>query len=267
MRRIFVASALVLSFASISLFISCKKNSTGDGNARLQVYLTDAPGDYEAVYIDVKDVQINVTGDDANGWQSLQGVNAAVYDLLRLVNDEDTILADAVIPTGKLHQIRLVLGTENYVKIEGTNELIKLETPSAEQSGLKLNIQYDVTEERLYTILLDFDVAKSIVKTGNNKYILKPSIRAILNAVGGTLKGVVMPKNFHTSVYAIQGIDTIATTLTGINGGYIIKGLPAGTYKVFYNPTDNTYLDSLRTGISVQFNTTTKIDTTFLRHQ
>lgn len=259
--------ALIVSVAAISIFNSCKKNNTNDGTARLQVFLTDDPGDYKAVYIDVKDVQINMTGDDANGWQSLNGVNAGAYDLLRLVNDEDTILADAEIPSGRLHQIRLVLGTENYVRVEGSNELIKLETPSAQQSGLKLNVQYDVTDERLYTILLDFDVAKSIVNTGNNKYILKPTIRAVLNAVGGTLKGVVMPNTFQTMVYAVQGADTIASTFTGTTGGYIIKGLPAGSYDVFYRTTDLNYRDSLRTGISVMFNTTTRIDTTFLRHQ
>ena len=261
-----MVSVFILSIVSLPVIISCKKNGT-DGKARLQVYLTDAPGDYQAVYLDVKDVQINVTGDTTNGWQSLQGVNAGSYDLLKLVNDDDTILADADIPTGRLHQIRLVLGTENYVKIEGTSQLIKLETPSAQQSGLKLNVQYDVTNERLYTIILDFDVARSIVRTGNNKYLLKPAIRAILNAVGGTLKGVVMPKDFQTAVYAIQGVDTIATTFTGSTGGYIIKGLPAGNSNVFYRPSDLNYHDSLRTGLSVLFNTTTKIDTTFLRLQ
>ena len=266
MRRIVVASAFIVSLVSLLIFISCKKNGTGDGTATLQVYLTDDPGDYQAVYIDVKDVQINVTGDDNNGWISLQGVNAGVYDLLRLVNDEDTILAEAQIPSGRLHQIRLVLGTENYVKFHGTTELIKLETPSAQQSGLKLNVQEDVTDERMYKIVLDFDVAKSIVNTGGNKYILKPTIRAILNAVGGTIKGIVMPKEFQTAVYAVQGADTVATTFTGITGGYIIKGLPAGSYDVFYRPSSITYKDSLRTGISVMFNTTTKIDTTFL-HQ
>src|SRR5687768_13663182 len=98
MRRIFAVTAFVLFSAPLSLFISCKKNGTGDGNARLQVYLTDDPGDYEAVYIDVKDIQINVTTNDDDGWQSLQSVNARVYDLLRLVNDKDTILADTEIP-------------------------------------------------------------------------------------------------------------------------------------------------------------------------
>jgi hypothetical protein len=267
MRRIILFSALFVSIASLPFVISCKKNNTDSKrNARLQVYLTDAPGDYEAVYIDVKDVMINVTGDTVNGWQSLAGVNAGVYDLLKLVNDDDTLLADAIIPTGRLHQLRLVLGTENYVKIEGTPQLIKLETPSAQQSGLKLNIQQDVVDGILYTIVLDFDVARSIVKTGNSKYILKPLIRTVLNAVGGSIRGVVMPKDFQTAVYAINGPDTIATTFTGTNGGYLIKGLPAGTYSVYYLPGDTTYQDSLRTGISVMFNTVTMVDTTTL-HQ
>jgi len=266
MRTTLVISALILSLVSLTVLNSCQKNAASNGNARLQVYLTDAPGDYEAVYIDVKDVQINVTGDSLNGWQSLKNVNAAVYDVLKLVNDDDTLLADANIPSGKLHQMRLILGTENYVKIEGTSQLIKLETPSAQQSGLKLNIQQDVQDGILYTITLDFDVAKSIVKTGNGKYILKPTIRTILNAAGGSIKGVVMPKDFQSAVYAVQGIDTDASTFTDSDGGYLLRGLAAGTYGVFYKPSDITYKDSLRTNINVLVNTITKIDTTFL-HQ
>ena len=259
-------SVLILPLFSLTLFNSCKKNDTANGKARLQVYLTDDPGDYEAVYIDVKDVQINVTGDSSNGWQSLQGVNANVYDLLKLVNDDDTLLADANIPSGKLHQMRLVLGSENYVKIQGTTQLIKLETPSAQQSGLKLNIQMDVQDGILYTILLDFDVSKSIVKTGNAKYLLKPTIRTVLNAVGGSVKGVVMPKDFQSKVCAVQGVDTIACTYTDAIGGYLFRGLPTGAYDFYYKPSNITYKDSLRTGISIQFNTVKTIDTTFL-HQ
>ncbi len=266
MRTRLIISALILTLVSLTVLNSCKKDETSNGNARLQVYLTDDPGDYEAVYIDVKDVQINVTGDSSNGWQSLKGVNAAVYVVLKLVNDDDTLLTDSNIPSGRLHQLRLVLGTENYVKIEGTSQLIKLETPSAQQSGLKLNIQQDVVDGILYTITLDFDVSKSIVKTGNGKYILKPTIRTILNAAGGSIKGVVMPKTFQSAVYAVQGVDTVASTFTDSDGGYLLRGLAAGTYGVFYKPSDVTYKDSLRTNISVSTNAITKIDTTFL-HQ
>src|SRR6186997_3659552 len=109
MKTTLIISALILSLVSLTVLNSCQKGGANNGNARLQVFLTDDPGDYEAVYIDVKDVQINVTGDSLNGWQSLQNVNAAVYDVLKLVNDDDTLLADANIPSGKLHQMRLIL--------------------------------------------------------------------------------------------------------------------------------------------------------------
>ena len=264
MERFSSCAAILILSISIGI-ISCKKDASNSDKARLQVYLTDLPGNYDAVYIDVKDVMINVTGDTLNGWTSLSGVHAATYDLLKLVNDDDTLLADAEISSGRLHQIRLVLGTENYVKING--QMIKMETPSAQQSGLKLNIQQDVTGGVLYKIILDFDVAKSIVSAGSSgKYLLKPTIRTVLEAIGGSIKGVVMPDSFQTAVYAVQGIDTVATTFTGSGGGYLIKGLTAGTYSVHYHPSDITYMDSIRTGISVSTDNVTVIDTTFLHH-
>jgi len=265
MKRILLAQAFMILCVTI-FSLSCKKSEVQYGPPRLQVRLHDSPGDYEAVLIDVQDVQINLTSDTAGGWQSLPGVKKGVYDLLRLVNGKDTLLVDAQIPSGRLHQMRLILGTENFVKIEGTPGLIKLEAPSAQQSGLKLNIQMDIQDGILYKIELDFDAAKSIVITGNKKYMLKPVIRALINAMGGSIKGVVMPKTFQSVIYAIQGVDTITSTYSDSNGGYLIKGLPAGTYSVYYLPGDNSYQDSLRNNISVQFNVVTKIDTTYL-HQ
>src|SRR5687768_8343099 len=125
--------SVILLFVLVS-FTSCDK----EGTARMQVYLTDDPGDYEAVFIDVKDIMVNTTSDSSKGWESLSHVAKGAYDLLKLVNDEDTLLADATIRTGRLHQIRLVLGENNYVVTGGVRH--KLETPSAQQSGLKINI-------------------------------------------------------------------------------------------------------------------------------
>lgn len=264
MKKILFLAVAVVLLTSI-VFIACRKNAFNE-KPRLQVFLTDDPGDYDAVYIDIKNVMINVTGDSVSGWQSLNGVNAGVYDLLKLVNDNDTLLADALIPSGRLQQIRLVLGSENYVKLEGSPELIKLETPSAQQSGLKLNIHLDVVDGVLYKLILDFDVARSIVKTGNKKYILKPLIRTVLEAIGGSVKGVVMPKTFATIIYAVQSLDTIASTFTNTDGRYLIKGLGSGTYNIHYHPLDSLYKDSIRTGIIINTRQVTLIDTTVL-HQ
>ena len=222
----------------------------------MQVSLTDDPGDYAAVYIDVQDVRINHGSDTANGWISLANVKRGTYNLLDLVNDKDTLLADAEINPGTIKQLRLVLGSENFVRTGG--KMIRLETPSGQQSGLKLNIHQTVEEGILYQVLLDFDVAKSIVKTGNGKYMLKPTIRTILKAAGGSIKGYVTPADFQTAVLAIQGSDTVASTYT--NGGFLLRGLPAGSYQLSFLPTDTTYKQQSRAAV-VTTNQLTVIDT------
>ena len=242
-----------------------KNNSDVSANkARLQVALTDDPGDYQEVIIDVQDIKINVSGDSLEGWESLANVKRAQYDVLKLVNDNDTILADAEITPGRVHQIRLILGDQNFVKVN--NQLIKLETPSAQQSGLKLNIQQDVVAGIMYKLLLDFDVAKSIVKTGNGKYMLKPVIRTVLEAAGGSLKGNVKPFNFQSAVLVFRGPnDTVASTFTSTtNGGYMVRGLAAGSYSLHFMPSDSLYRDTVITGINVATGIVTTVDTTRL---
>jgi hypothetical protein len=254
----------VVIAASASLLIwACNKNKDvngiSDGKARLQVALTDDPGNYDAVYIDVRGIEINVTGDSLSGWQTLPNVAVGRYDLLKLVNDDDTILADAEIPVGRVHQLRLILGPDNFVVIG--NDSIRLETPSAQQSGLKLNIQHDVSAGIMYKLLLDFDVAKSIHKTGNNRYILKPVIRTVLGAVGGSVRGWVKPDSVTTAVLFILGPDTVASTYTDAMGGYFIRGLNAGSYQLRFLPGDTVLRDTSRLGIVVNTGSVTVVDT------
>ena len=247
----------------ILLLSACSKNdSAGTGKARMQVFLTDDPAAYDAVMIDVQDIRINYSNDTSSGWTSLANVNTGSYDILQLVNDNDTLLADAEINAGRIQQIRLVLGPNNSVTVNGQN--FPLETPSAQQSGLKLNIHQDVEAGLLYKLLLDFDASRSIVKTGNNKYILKPVIRTSLEAIGGSIRGYVLPDHFNTSVYAIQGPDTIAGTVTS-NGSYLIKGLPAGSYDLGFSPSNTSYLNQTKSAITVTNNAVTVVDTVRLQ--
>jgi hypothetical protein len=257
MKSNFRSSLFVFLLFTLGL-ISCSDKDSNE-KARLEVRMTDDPAAYNAVFIDLKDVQINVTDDADKGWQSLPGVHAGIYNLLDLVNDKDTLLVNADIPTGKLHQIRLVLGTNNSIVLkDGTT--IHLETPSAQQSGLKLNVQQNVTGGILYTMLLDFDAARSVVSSGSGKFILKPVIRTVLNAVGGSIKGAVTPKTVVTAVYAINGTDTMST-FTDLNGAYLIKGVPAASYTLQYWPSDSAYKSQIKTGIAVTTGNVTVVDT------
>lgn len=259
MLKNLLAGALLLGGAAVYLTACSNNESSRTESAQLQIALTDDPGDYKEVWIDVKEIRINMTDEDDNGWTTLAGVNTGAYNLLDLVNDKDTVLVDAVIPSGSISQIRLVLGDNNYI-ITNTGEKLMLQTPSAQQSGLKLNIHQTVIAGIINKLTLDFDVAKSIVETGSGKYILKPVIRTVLEAVGGNIKGVVLPDSVQTAVLAINGADTVASTYSAA-GEYLIRGIDAGTYALHFIPTDTTLLPFVAPGVVVNLGQVTTVDT------
>ena len=255
--------SIAILFSSI-LFFSCQKsNNSGDNPVRLQVHLTDSPDpNVKEVWVDVKEVRITMK--DTN-WITLEGAHPGLYNLLDLTDGKDTLLADAQIPAGNISQIRLVLGDNNYI-ITKSGEKIDLTTPSAQQSGLKVQIHQAVTGGLLYRLVLDFDAGKSIVKAGNSsKYILKPVLRVIsFVPSGGNLKGVVTPDSVRTLVYAINGTDTIASTYTDtLNGNFWFGDIPAGSYSLSYLPTDTTFKDAQR-NVSVVLGQTAIADTVAL---
>ena len=112
---------------------------------------------------------------------------------------------------------------------------------------------------------MDFDASRSIVKTGNGKYILKPVIRTSLAAVGGSIKGYVLPDSVNTAVYAIQGTDTVTGTYTS-TGSYMVKGLNAGSYTLAFAPADSAFKSTNVTGVNVTANSVTTVDTVRLTH-
>jgi hypothetical protein len=226
-RLAFLVTGIFAIMAAAMLFTAC---SDSNQNARLEVRLTDAPGDYDEVNVDIQGVQVH---SEAGGWRSLE-IESGVYNLLELTNGLDVMLGAVELPAGRVSQIRLILGNNNTLKIG--DDVHNLATPSSQQSGLKLNVQAELKEGITYTILLDFDAARSIVQTGNGSYILKPVIRAISEATSGAIAGEVSIPESSPAVYATIGFDTLGTSFADETGKFLIKGLPAGTYKVTFSP-------------------------------
>lgn len=254
----------ILSFFSfvVLLAAACSKKETSNSQkSRLQVRLTDNPDpNVKEVWVDIREVIIKMT--DSNDVK-LTNTYPGVYNLLDLTNRKDTLLADAEIPAGTISQIRLVLGDNNYI-VTKSNERINLTTPSAQQSGLKVQIKQTVTGGLLYRLVLDFDAAKSIVKAGNSgKYLLKPVLR-ILSFIpsGGSIKGVVKPDSITTAVYAINNLnDTVAATFTQLGtGNYFLRDLAAGNYNLSFSPNDTIHKKAQRTA-SVILGQITVVDT------
>ena len=223
---------LWLVFVAAVALAAC---SNDEQSARLEIRLTDAPGDYEAVYVDIQGVEVNSESGEG-GWKQLE-VNKGVYNLIEFTNGMDTLLATAILPAGKIQQIRLKLGEDNTVVIDG--DIKDLTTPSGQQSGVKLNVHAELLAGITYKLWLDFDAARSvIVETGSGKYNLKPVIRTYTEAQSGAIKGVVTPAESLPAVFAITGVDTVATTYADETGKFLLQGVPEGTYLVSFDPKD-----------------------------
>jgi hypothetical protein len=224
MKKLMIIGCIGLAMG----FTGCKKNSEGD-MTRMNVKITDSPGAYDAIYLSVKEIQI-LTSDGT----STMPVGPNPFNILNFRMGKDTLIASQDIPSGKIQEVRLVLNTiGNQVKIDGV--IYPLTTPSGQTSGVKLKVQETLEAGIAYTLLLDFDAAKSIGQTGNSKYILKPVIRAIPSAASGAITGMITPAASNPKIYAIAGTDTLGT-VSDATGKFWFPGVAAGTYKVEIQP-------------------------------
>lgn len=271
---------LKLFFAFFVLAILCSCNdSDSNGVAKseptISVRLVDAPGDYEAVNVEVVDVMIKMDDDsnDDNGWISLEANNETV-NLLDFTGGFSKVLVEKFpVPAGTLSQMRLVLGDGNTIVIKDENdedETFSLKTPSAQQSGLKLKTNTLIEEGFTYDFVLDFDVKKSIVHTGNSEnIILKPVLNVSVEANSGIIEGKVSPSDVPSMASVLvddKGTpetddDVIISAYTNDAGEFALWGVPAGTYEVIIKPTDENsdYAYGSAADVSVEKGQTTVI--------
>ena len=240
-------SVIAVFFWIFFVLVGCddKIDSTNNDNARIQIKLVDAPDErYEEVNIEIIDIQYN-NSEDNQGWISLEPVNGypIEVDLTELVAGNNLLLADELIPSGSINQIRLVLSDNNSLLLEGEMNQIPLDTPSAQQSGLKLKLNTELEAGFSYTFILDWDVNRSIVKAGNSgKYNLKPVIRVNLEVNSGSIAGIVVGevlddeiegpvplKNVGVFIFTDKDVY-VAATFTNENGKFLVQGLDKGNY-------------------------------------
>src|SRR3546814_541186 len=166
MKKQFVLPALV-GLCAVIFFGACSKTVApgGEGTAKVDLRLTDAPGPFEHVYLDIQGIEFHT---DEAGWQTADVILPGVYDVLQLRNGVDSLIASTTLPTGTLSQLRVILGDENSFVIDGAE--IPFSIPSGKQSGLKFNIHQELLPNGSYTVWTDFDVAKSIVETRSEEH-------------------------------------------------------------------------------------------------
>lgn len=214
-KLIFLTIGLITPF----LFTSC--NEDGDettGNGTLKLSITDAPIETDgitAVNIGVKEIQYHIKD---NQWQSFEGFEADTFNLLELTGGESELLGQFELGSGTYTQLRFILdapeGDESsaisnpgcYLEFEdGTTQALFV--PSGAQTGYKATGNFTVPVNGQVSVTADFDARKSVVKAGNSgKYILKPTIRLIVDNQAGSITGTVtnIPEGSGIMVYAYE---------------------------------------------------------------
>ena len=249
MKKLFLLCSALIAV----LFMSCEDDPK---NARIEVWLTDGPGDYQQVNIDLQAVEVHTNDTDTEqGWQSVN-ITPQVYNLLDYTNGKATLLGGLELPGGRISQIRLKLGEDNTVMVD--DQVHDLTTPSAQQSGLKIKVNEVLAEGVTYKITLDFEAGKSIFQNGNGTYILKPVIRAVTEAESGAIKGSINPPG--VVAITLMAADTVVSTTSSTEeGAFLFGGIKdPGLYKlVFDAPGDGPLVE--KTDVSVEVGSVTDV--------
>ena len=259
-----IRSLLSISLLAILVFSGtyCKKDAE---KSRLTVYLTDAPAEYDAVNIEVVGIEVKASSDPGEGgWTTMpMPVSPVIYNLLEFTNGMETLLSTFELPAGKVSQLRLILGENNSIVVNGISSALPLEVPSGSESGLKFNIHADLVGGVEYKLWIDFDCLRSVVVNGAGDYILKPVLRTFTEATSGAIKGVVSPLAANATIQATNGVGIVTAIPDPVTGEFLIRGVPPGTWSLLIDGNDP-YIDQTINNITVTLGEVADIGTVTL---
>lgn len=236
-----------LTAACFALLAACGGGSGGDdppaaAMGTLGLSLTDAPTcGFDHVNVAIQKIRVHQSSTAADtdaGWAELNFSTPKRVDLLTLTNGVLASLGQIPLQAGHYTQMRLVLAANggsdpllNSIVPTGGTE-VALDTPSAIQSGVKLNVDITIAANQLADFVLDFDACKSVVTAGSSgKYLLKPVVAVTPNFVSG-VSGYVdsAAANGATTVSVQQGGVVIKATAPDSTGKFLLQPVAPGSY-------------------------------------
>ena len=184
------AAALVLALAA------CGESSGPNGDGRISLLLTDAPGDVKSAVVTIEEIYLQ--GGDG---RVVLRADPVTTDLITLANDAFLLVDDVLVPAGLYGQLRFVVsGAYLEVEDEAGGSLFyasspdyaglpdgvvpdgELRMPSFDASGLKVSLPGDLLEvdgtQRI--LLVDFDVQQSFghAAGGSGAWVMHPVVTA-----------------------------------------------------------------------------------------
>lgn len=180
-------------FIGVSL-IGC--SDTSNGNGAISIGITDAPVDEASnVFVQFNSLEFK----PADGQSIVLNFDETkTIDLLALQGGKFEMLVDTFeVQPGNYNWLRLgVIANENemdsYINLENGSSY-SLYIPSGEETGLKINRKFVVTVGGTISMIVDFDLRKSVMNPAGkiNDYILKPVLRMTDNSQTGFIMGSI----------------------------------------------------------------------------
>lgn len=285
----YFTAIIAIIIVSAIVVTGCKKDSSASNSEtaqKLSLFLTDDPGKFDSVYLEIKYVEVKTDtskmhkdddhfGDHDNDrdddhqkrdefgkWDTL-GVTAGIYNISKLRNGIDTLLGTANIK-GAIRKIRITLGNNNTVLLAGVTYPLNFNSGVNNYLYVKINQEHHHQPSPANTALwIDFDISRSINYV-NGKYYLKPVLRPFCDKNFARISGKVLPMEANALVTVFNTTDT-ANALPERNGNYKVRGLKAGTYSILFKGY-NGYRDSTIKNIQVLNGIEQVIPTVTLSH-
>ncbi|UCS95715.1 DUF4382 domain-containing protein [Echinicola marina] len=264
MRKIRYIFILLLPFLLFTS--SCLEDEANKKRSLVNIYLIDAPGDFDQVWLEILRVEVFLeegNNEGQEGWVPFDYIPLSnMVNVSALVAESQLILGRGELPFGRIGQIKMVLGDEHYLIKE--EERIPLALAADLDSEIILDTQYDLRGGNSYDIYLDMDLSRSIRAAPNveGNYLLNPVIRTFATGNEASISGRVTPIEARPFVHAILGEDTL-TTLTNESGDFFFRGLQTGDYKIYFRPI-SPYLDST-TIVRTKIDSLSEMETILLR--
>lgn len=167
------------SGAGDSLMDTVSKISYAAKPANLRVSLIDAPTDLKEVHVNVDHIELYFHNGEKGARVDL-AQDLGDVDLLKLQDGVQLLMGELDVPAQvEIKKIRIVLKETGHYSVKMDDSICTMQTPSAQQSGLKINLKEPVTFESDYgySMIIDFDAKKSVVVKGNGDCLLKPVLK------------------------------------------------------------------------------------------
>lgn len=244
----------------IWLVLGCSSESVRN-QALVNVFLVDAPGDFDAALIEILGVELSISGGrTGEGVQTFFLPNLAgnrQINVSALIGGEQFLVGRGEVTVGDLLEMKLVLGDNNGVRREGRTIPLTFKSPSSQEPSLRTN--FVLNGGISHDLFIDFDLQRSIERRGADQFLLDPVLRAFSSSATGVISGTIRPAGERAVLFAIQNRDTITTTLSNLNNGnFQLRGL-SGAYTVGILPFDNRFRSDSLLNIVVTPQTSTQV--------